>query len=529
MRHCVRIWLIPSIALILVAFSSLVCAVAPVAWQDIDLKINGIGVGVETPNKILLVSLGDGFKTPTDFDALFKFQHENEYTFTVNGLPIKNTESFRFTGIQYGTTVPIQRYFNGELIDTYTLLFTNLPVVALKTHPIKSTSKIPAIARIMSAKFNQDTGWLKRSAIQKIRGTSGLDIYPKKSYTLTVGDKSTHYLLGQPMSLLDMRSAREWNLLAMYFDKSYTRNFVVNNAYNAMREKTDVGVKGYAAPSGQLVEVIENEVYQGVYALSEAVTTALVDLKPIDVPTDSGKALWEQVDFKKPENGSVLYRATSGDTVFYDTALLTTNFEQMYPQAEAITRWEPLMEFTQFIKDSSDQAFAAGVGSRVNIDSVVDWWLLVELSGSADNIKKNFYLAKNGTGKFFIIPWMHDASFGLYWTGIPVLPSQITYAWADSDENNLIHRLLTLPATGFNTKLKARWKAVYPVAEQYLLAQFQRYDEQITLGGAKRRDIWNWPASNVYGTQTGSMVQTAEFIKTRVQDIDAIIQQLPEN
>lgn len=529
MHHFVRFWLIPGMALVLVSFAGIVSANSPVSWPDLDLKLNGIGVGVETPNKVLLVSLGEGFKSPTSFDALFNYQHDGEYTLVVNGSPIKNTSNFRFTGIQYGTTLPIQRYFNGELVDTYTLLFTNLPVVALKTYPLKSTFKRPAMVRVMSAKFNQDTGWLKQSAIQNIRGTSYLDIYPKCSYALTIGNKSAHYWLGKSMPLLDMRSASEWNLLAMYFDKSYARNLIVNNTYSVLRDKADIGVKGAPSPRGHLVEVLQNDVYQGVYTLSEAVTASLADLKQIDVPTDGGKALWEQADFKKPENGSVLYRATLGDTVFYDTASLSTNFDQMYPQREAVTRWEPLIELTHFIKDSSDKDFASGIAGRVNIDSVVDWWLLIELSSSADNLKKNFYLAKNGAGKFFIVPWMHDASFGLFWTGIPVLPSQGTRTWMDTDENNLLHRLLTLPASGFNTKLKARWKQISPLAEQYLIGQFQSYDEQVMIGGAKSRDILTWPESNAYGAQTGSLVQTADFIKVRLQDVDRIIQQLPES
>ena len=49
-------------------------AIAPAAkWLDNDLKLNGIGVGVDSVNKILLVPLGDGFNTPVVFDASFTY------------------------------------------------------------------------------------------------------------------------------------------------------------------------------------------------------------------------------------------------------------------------------------------------------------------------------------------------------------------------------------------------------------------------------------------------------------------------
>ncbi|MEQ1636774.1 MAG: CotH kinase family protein [Methylococcales bacterium] len=511
-------------------------AYTPVSWQRLDLKLNGIGVGIELPNKVLLVSLGDGFISPTHYDAVFNYQLDSPaaftfsvnsgYSFAINGTPIQNGSNFRFTGIKYGSIVPLQRYFNGSLIDTYSILFTNLPVMELRTARTPTDTKSPSLIRLMSGKFNQDTGFLQNSAIQ-LRWGDVTQSYPKLSYTFTAGGKNAYYPTGKAIQLLDMRKTLEWTLNAVYRDKSYARNLVSYDIYRDLQGKANVGLNGQSEARGHLIEVIQNGVYQGIYSLEETIDQHLLDLKPVTVPLVNGKTVWNQVDFTKPENGSVLYRAKIGQSVFYDALSVQTNFEQIYPNSKAIDRWQPLVELTNFVANASDQEFIAGIGNRIDIDSFVDWWLLIEVSRASDNIKKNFYLAKNGGGKFFIVPWSHQASFGMDWEGTPYSASRWPTDWSDTDENKLIHRLLTLPATGFNTKLKVRWNALRSEAASNLIARFEGYLNQSKLGGAKTRDLFTWPDSN-HNDNVDSIAVISDFIKARVGLVDTIINKLPE-
>jgi hypothetical protein len=508
-----------------------------VNWLQHDLKLNGIGVGVESVNKALLVSLGDGFNSPTSYDATFTYGlFDAGYSLVINGTTITNRSSFHFNSIQYGSSIPLQRYLNGVLVDTYSLVFTNLPVIQLKAAEIVDEPKLPGTFRLMSAKFNQDTG-VQNMGIE-FRGNSAQD-YPKKPYSIKIGT-AADWAIGLDVKLLDMRKDSDWILDAAYRDQIVVRNIVSHDIFRALRpaaytDQTGVG-KGQSSMRGYLAEVIQNELYQGVYILEEKPDRKLYDLKKITVPTDAnGVAQWSQVDFSNPENGSVLYKADNGDNVFYDAATVPDNFEQAYPKPTDVVRWEPLIEFTHFVATASDQAFIAGIGDRIDIDSVVDWWLLVDSSAAGDNIKKNFYMAKSGSGKFFMATWDHDASFGMDWEGaLAVDASAESFLEWQYPENNLIRRLKELPATGFNAKLKARWNALRPTVfnQANLVARFASYSAEASKGGAKNRNLARWPGTGGAGagdTRLGTVAFIKGILDSRLPLLDEVINNLPEN
>ncbi|MEQ1637692.1 MAG: CotH kinase family protein [Methylococcales bacterium] len=512
-------------------------AIAPAAkWLDHDLKLNGIGVGVDSVNKILLVPLGDGFNTPVSFDAAFTYTLSG-YALAINSININNGGSFHFNSIKYGSSIPVRRYLNGALVDTYNLVFTNLPVIQLSAAEIVDEPKLPGSFRLMSGKFNQDTG-IQNMGIE-FRGSTA-QAYPKKPYGIKIGTPD-NWAVGLDVKLLDMRKDSDWILDAAYRDQTFVRNIVSHDIYRSMRPSAYVDLagvaKGQAAIKGQLVEVIQNESYQGVYVLEEKPDRKLYDLKKIAVPTDAnGLAQWNLVDFNNPENGSVLYKADEGSTVFYDTTSITTNFQQDYPKPEDIVRWEPLLEFANFVATATDAEFIAGIGARIDIDSVVDWWLLVDASSAGDNMKKNFYLAKSGSGKFFMATWDHDATFGMDWEG-SIYSDSLTESLTQWQypENNLIRRLIELPATGFNAKLKARWNALRSSVfnQANLSTRFQVYLDEAAKGGAQARNQFRWPGTGGAGasasdTRLGKISFINDLLAIRLPLLDQVINALPE-
>lgn len=502
------------------------------SWLKHDIKLNGIGIGIESANKVLLVPLGDGFDNPANYDATFNYGlADSGYTFAVNGTTINNGSSFRFTGIKYGASVPVQRKWNGAVIDTYTMVFTNLPVVQLSAANIVDEPKLPGKFRLMSGKFAQDT--LEQNMGIEFRGQTA-QAYPKKPYGIQIGTAadSTKAL---DVKLLDMRTDSDWILDATYRDQTFARNIVSHDIFRTLRPLAYAGAtKGQSAIKGQLVEVIQNETYQGVYVLEEKPDRKLYDLKKITVPVDAaGVEQWSQVDFSNPDNGSVLYKADYGDSVFYDASTVTTNFAQDYPKSTDISRYQPLIDLTNFIANSTDQAFIADIGNRMDIDSIVDWWSLAILSNASDNMKKNFYLGKSGSSKFFMATWDHDATFGMDWQG-GYDPGILDIGWSQYNvvENNLIRRLTTLPATGFNAKLKARWAALR--ANEYsqasLVARFDSYITQAAKGGATARNQGRWPGTGGAGTgdtRLGTTTFINDALATRLPQLDQWVNTLP--
>ena len=149
-------------------------------------------------------------------------------------------------------------------------------------------------------------------------------------------------------------------------------------------------------------------------------------------------------------------------------------------------------------------------------------------------MKKNFYLGKSGAGKFFMATWDHDATFGMDWEGRfdPDSFTESLTQW-QYPENNLIRRLIELPATGFNVKLKARWNALRTSVfnQTNLSSRFEAYLDEAAKGGAQTRNQFRWPGTGGAGasdTRLGKISFINDLLATRLPLLDQVINALPE-
>ncbi|WP_394753626.1 CotH kinase family protein [Crenothrix sp.] len=490
---------------------------ASVTWLQQDLKLNGIGVGVEWAHKNVFFSLGNGFDKPVDYYMTFNYKYADAgYQFAINGIPVSNGSLFRFKRVKYGAKIPIQRSRNG-VVEAYTLIFTNLPVLQLNAAKIVDEPKSLGSFRLMSQRFKQDTGVLKMGV--EFRG-AGTQSYIKKSLGVQIG-KATDWTKASDIKLLDLNKDNDWMLNAVYVDTSFFRDLVSYDIFRAIRPGAYIdahGVaRGQASLRGHLIEVIKNGIYDGVYSLNEKPSRKMYDLQKITVPLDTkGLPQWRTVKFSVPENGSVFYKAAAFEDVFYDSASVKANFDQVYPKPKDVVRWNPLVEFANFVATSTDQKFTADIAKKIDLDSVVDWWALVLASHGEDNIKHNFSLAKSGSGKFYLLAWDHEGSFGINWFAF------------EPDTNNLIKRLTKLPATHFNTKLKARWKALRltELSQGKMVARFQQYLNESNKGGARARNTARWPERGEENMGTAKYINA--YLAQWLPQADKLIAGLPE-
>ncbi|WP_394753625.1 CotH kinase family protein [Crenothrix sp.] len=438
-----------------------------------------------------------------------------DYQFTIKGTVINNGSRFRFKGISYGSMIPLQRSLNG-VVETYTLLFTNLPVLQLNAAKIIDEPKSPGTFRLMSGQFKQDTGILRMGI--EFRGM-GTQKYAKKSLGVQMV-KATARTKSLNVKLLDLNNDSDWILDAVYVDTTFFRNVVSQDIFRAIHpgaysDKQGVA-HGQAALKGHLIEVIKNGSYDGVYSLNEKPSRKMYELQKINVPVDAkGLPQWHKVDFTKPENGSVLYKSGVFKKVFFDAISVKTNFEQVYPKLKDAERWLPLMRLANFVAKADDQKFATDIAKWIDIDSVVDWWSLVLASHAEDNIRHNFMLAKSGSGKFYLLPWDHEGSFGVKWFAFK------------PDSNNLIKRLLKLPA--FNAKLKARWEILRAteLSQKKMVARFTAYINESNKGGARGRNVAHWP-QHPTDAYMGTATYINRYLASWLPEADKFIQALPE-
>jgi CotH kinase protein len=493
-------------------------AIAAIAWLEHDLKLNDIGVGIASKNKQVFVSLGKGFDKPTTFNVRFSYKYANQYHFHVNGQKVNIGTRLRLTGIHYGAERRISRYLKGQYQDTYTLVFTNLPVIQLQAAKIIDTPASPGSLRLMGGQFNQDTN--KLSMAIQFHGSQDSQQYDKKSFGVEIRNPN-NWQQDKDIKLLDLNKDNDWILDSVYVDTSYCRDSVSHDIFRAIRSGAYVDSQGkahgQAAPRDRFTEVILNGAYHGVFTLNEKPDRSMYDLQKITVPVDAnGKPLWQKTDFSNPQNGSALYKANLFEEVFFDGSSAQKIFSQVYPKPKDISRWQPLLDLSRFIANSSDAEFIAGIGKRIDLNSVVDWWALVLASRAEDNIRKNFILAKSGAGKFFLQSWDHDGSFGVQWFEF------------EPHVNNLIKRLTQLPATGFNNKLKVRWRQLRKteLSQAKIMTRFKTCQQHIVKGRANIRNEQRWEV-DPQDAYFGSTLYINRYLNMWLPKADKMVANLP--
>lgn len=539
MRHKLGSSFILSLAINTLLFSGSVQAVTT-RWSTFKLSINNVGLGVDSSTeKRLFVSLDAGYSKAKPYDAVLKYNRSAEgYTFKIgtNSSSIKNSQSYHFNAIKYGSTLPIFLYKGATLVDKYTLVFTNLPVIQLTSAAtIQDLLKVQGTFHLMSGEFKQDTGILDMGV--ELSGQTSQN-YPKKPLGIKLGSPQK-WNVSKSYKLLDLRSDANWRLDPSYRDTTFARNQIAHEIFNAIHPNKDTSrPKGKSAIQGRPTEVILNGAYKGIFILEEKVDRSLLDLKAANTKSPNGK-----IDYTKPENSSVIYKANYADWksgkglgVFFPYAAgdIEKNFSLEYPKRTDALRYEPLKKFIDFVISSTDAVFAEQIGGFIDLKSLADWWLLVSATQATDNVDKNFNLVRNADGKFFVAPWDHDASFGLFWDGTADIPS----TFFPPVTNNLIIRLTKIPATGFNTILKDRWLVLRSsvFTKDKLLARFKKYNTQLAVGGAKARNTKIWPLSIdpkaipavTADPSAGTLTYIGHFLDIRLPAMDTYIDGLPE-
>ncbi|WP_394754514.1 CotH kinase family protein [Crenothrix sp.] len=503
---------------------SALSAVNPVRF---NIRLNDIGIGVDgtdVNNRRLFVSLGTGFSTAKAFDPTVKFDNPGTYSIECGGVKIKKSGDIcHFKPVKYGDSTQVIKVYKGSAttpVDTYTVVFSNLPIAQITTDAaIVNTPKVRGDFRLMSGEFNQD---ITSPMGIEFRGQTTQE-FPKKSYGFQLGTaaKSTK------VKLLDLAEGDDWILDASYADNTFARNNIGMDIFNEIHPNKDKSrANGQNAIKGRLAEAIVNGKYAGIYILNQHVGPTLLGLKL--------------------EKGSVIYKADFAqwktDLFFpYKKGDIEFNFSQVYPKTKA--DFTPLKSLIDFVVTSAQFPFTDNIENRIDLTSLADWYLLTRVTQASDNSSKNFFLAKNAGGDFFIVPWDHNATFGMFWDG----SKENTRTDFLTPDNNLIVKLLKYPESNFNAILQERWNVLKNTVflKKNLLARFSKVKSQLVRGGALSREQATWKPTTVtttivvnkkpvkvsykvpdYNLSTPTYID--KFLSVRIPAMNAYINSLPK-
>jgi len=312
------------------------------------------------------------------------------------------------------------------------LSFTTLPVVQLIT-PNEIHDEPGTLARIVvnypEAAVLPDAYYI---SLEYRGGTS--QSYEKKSFGFSLrGELGLDTKISG--SFFGLESNNDWILDAMYIDRGRLRN---KTSFELWQEINGSWHKGI--PS-RFVELYMNDEVRGLYCLNCNLNAELLQLEG---------------------NGAALYKATGwGDGVpgFSNYLPPTTTscwsgWEQRYPDPSDGICWGPLDSLTRFVVLGEDEAFKEEIGTRIDMDSFIDYLLFLNLISAMDNTSKNTWLVREDSNlPFYILPWDLDGTWGVFWDGSYV-------DWYASLSNGLYDRLKELNPESYNKRLRKRWESL---------------------------------------------------------------------
>ncbi|MFI5381070.1 MAG: CotH kinase family protein [Tepidisphaerales bacterium] len=353
----------------------------------------------------------------------------------------------------------------GQTTRPTTVKAVDLPAVVLETKgPITREPKTAFSATLVLPTEGNPAPPVPWNGTIRIRGATS-QAYPKKSFSLA---------LESPVQPPGMPSRSHWILNAAFIDRSLMRHKL---AYDLFRSVSAPGQPRHAVAS-RFVEVHLNGGYQGVYLLMERVDRHLVGFAPFA---------------KEDQAHACLFKAVNHDAGFDQPG--HGGFVQSEPKPLVMAYWQPLDALNEFISTAPAAEFRkaeTGIATRIDLDNAIDFHLLVLVTGNADGITKNFYLARARpdagapSPRFDFVPWDYDGTFGQNWNATPLPPE----LWLS---NHLFDRLLEDP--DYRRRFAARWQQLREKEFSVRTIQGMIDANAKELAGAARRNADRWAAA----------------------------------
>ncbi|WP_027420048.1 CotH kinase family protein [Crocinitomix catalasitica] len=361
-----------------------------------------------------------------NFNPLVKFEAGTEILFA--GKLLKNNAVNSFGDIEINKAYAVVLKARGETLNTQ-LVFTAIPTVQIVVlDEVENEPKTLGKLTINYPELDRPSqvNWIGL----EFRGASSLR-YDKKSYGFRIyNDKSTEN--ESHAAFFDFENNEDWILDALYIDQSKLRNKTSFELWQSMGD-----AENHVSIESRYVELFMNNNALGLYAFTEDFTARLLDLNGSSVlykGTDNSEAThFEELPHKAPLSSKW------GD------------WQQKYPKPSETIVWDDFQALNELVIKADDADFKANIGQQIDLDNIIDYFLLVNLCSAYDNIGKNWcFLKRNSTDKFIIVPWDLDATWGRDATG-DFYASQIIQT------NKLFNRLIDLNPDDFNFRLQTRW------------------------------------------------------------------------
>ena len=354
-----------------------------------------------------------------------------------------------------------------------------LPVLTIDTwNEVSDGKRVSAVGKLLDLSGKDSP--VTFSSRVKYRGNSSL-LQEKKYYSIKL-DRARDLLgIGKRGTLL---------LTSGYHDRTLMKDKLSFDIFRGMG-LTDMP---RYAPDFRFVELVVNGEYRGVYCLSDRVDGAMLEF---DTTLADGqqpvlyKSMGTHASFRKVTKGSYL---------------------QKVPHWKKGPYWGPYEELMNFVATTDSVDFARRVESVVDVNSVLDFELLLNFAADGEGARYNLYIARGpeADAGFFIVPWDYDKTYS---KGLAV--------WL---QNRLLERLHS-DLSGYNKRMQGRWRELRKLllSEPAVMARIDGMERELDESGAAARNYARWPLSSGGSNHQESVVEMKKWIAARLLAMDTII------
>ena len=247
----------------------------------------------------------------------------------------------------------------------------------------------------------------------KVQGTSSLS-YEKKNYTINFY-KNKDYADKMGVDV-GWGAQNEYCLKANWIDKTHARNVVT--ARLAAEMQAQYGLFEMAPHNGTIdgfpIEVYINGSFHGLYTMN--------------IPKDT----WMfGMDEDNPDhivicgdnwNDPVLFKEIPED--LEDWAV------EVGPEDDATLA--KVQRLVKFVKESTDEEFKANFDQYLNLDSTLNYYVMLHFAFMNDNYGKNMLLATYDGEVWYPTLYDLDTTWGTHWTGTKLYSYDTSFVWATS-------------------------------------------------------------------------------------------------
>lgn len=252
----------------------------------------------------------------------------------------------------------------------------------------------------------------------KLQGASSLN-YKKKNYNIKFYEDK--YLNNELNIDFGWGSQYKYCLKANWIDKTHSRNIVTANIFADIQKEFNLfnDSPNNGMIDGFPIEIYLNNSFLGIYTLN--------------IPKDE----WLFNMDKSNPNNLIFSANTWEKTVsFYDKAnYIDWEIEVGEQNKENLEKLNRLINFVMY---SSDEEFKKDINHYFNLDSLLNYYIMVEASHLIDNTSKNLLLITYDGTIWYTSLYDLDSSWGTYWNGIDLVNYSETNILL---ENNLWKRV----------------------------------------------------------------------------------------